>query len=171
MHPGVKPNGAHEALAALEAQGKLSAIITQNVDDLHQTAGSKHVLELHGTTKTYRCHSCRRQSPVEAEMLDGSVLRCPYCGGVLRPQIVLYEEPLDAQVMDEAIDEIYNADLLIIGGTSLAVYPAASFINYFRGRHIVLINRDATPYDSRADLIFRESIAQVLPDAVRQTFA
>ena len=157
---GVKPNRAHLRLAELEAEGKLKAVITQNIDGLHQAAGSKNVLELHGSILRAYCSRCRRPFPADIINKGEGVPRCG-CGGVIRPDIVLYEEPLDEDVMDSAIRYIRNADLLIIGGTSLNVYPAAGLIRYYRGNKLVLINLSETPYDSYADLVIHEKIGEV----------
>lgn len=156
----VKPNIAHIKLAELEAEGKLKAVITQNIDGLHQQAGSKNVLELHGSIFRAYCSRCRKPYPAEVINYGTGVPRCS-CGGVIRPDIVLYEEPLDEDVMMSAIRYIRNADVLIVGGTSLNVYPAAGLINYYRGNKLVLINLSETPYDSYADLIIHEKIGQV----------
>ena len=159
----VEPNTAHFVLADMERKGKLSSVITQNIDGLHQKAGSKNVLELHGTTTVHYCMECGTPYPLEKlKALKGKVPYCEKCGGLVRPEVVLYEEPLNENVVEKAIDEISAADLLIIGGTSLAVYPAAMYIRYFGGSHIVLINKGTTDFDSNADLIFRESIGSVL---------
>ena len=163
----VQPNAAHKALAYLEKVGMLSSVITQNIDGLHQAAGSKNVLELHGTTSKHHCSDCFAPFPVEKiKALKGGVPRCEKCGGLIKPEVVLYEEPLNDEVVEKAVNEIVTADLLIIGGTSLAVYPAAMYIRYFRGENIVLINKGETQYDSSADLVFRESIGHVLSEAV-----
>ena len=156
----VKPNIAHIKLAELEAEGKLKAVITQNIDGLHQQAGSKNVLELHGSILRAYCSRCRKPYPADVINYGTGVPRCS-CGGVIRPDIVLYEEPLDEDVMMSAIRYIRNADVLIVGGTSLNVYPAAGLINYYRGNKLVLINLSETPYDSYADLIIHEKIGQV----------
>lgn len=156
----VKPNTAHIKLAELEAEGKLKAVITQNIDGLHQQAGSKNVLELHGSILRAYCSRCRKPYPADVINYGTGVPRCS-CGGVIRPDIVLYEEPLDEDVMMSAIRYIRNADVLIVGGTSLNVYPAAGLINYYRGNKLVLINLSETPYDSYADLIIHEKIGQV----------
>ncbi len=162
------PNPAHYALAQLEQMSKLTAVITQNIDGLHQAAGSRNVLELHGTIATYHCIRCREPYPVEeVASLHGGVPHCPHCGGLIHPDVVLYEEGLDGDTVEAAVEALVEADLLIIGGTSLAVYPAASFLRYFGGDHIVLINRDETPYDDRAELVFRESIGQVLKTTMK----
>ena len=157
---GVKPNRAHLRLAELEAEGKLKAVITQNIDGLHQAAGSKNVLELHGSILRAYCSRCRRPFPADIINKGEGVPRCG-CGGGIRPDIVLYEEPLDENVMDSAIRYIRNADVLIIGGTSLNVYPAAGLIRYYRGNKLVLVNLSETPYDSYADLVIHEKIGEV----------
>ena len=157
---GVKPNRAHLRLAELEAEGKLKAVITQNIDGLHQAAGSKNVLELHGSILRAYCSRCRRPFPADIINKGEGVPRCG-CGGVIRPDIVLYEEPLDEKVMDSAIRYIRSADVLIIGGTSLNVYPAAGLIRYYRGNRLVLVNLSETPYDSYADLVIHEKIGEV----------
>lgn len=157
---GVKPNRAHLRLAQLEQEGKLKAVITQNIDGLHQAAGSKNVLELHGSILRAYCSRCRKPYPAEKMNHGEGVPRCT-CGGVIRPDIVLYEEPLDDDIVRRAIAYIRNADILIIGGTSLNVYPAAGLINYYRGKKLVLINLSETPYDSYADLIIHENIGEV----------
>lgn len=156
----VKPNRAHLRLAELEAEGKLKAVITQNIDGLHQAAGSKNVLELHGSILRAYCSRCRRPFPADIINKGEGVPRCG-CGGVIRPDIVLYEEPLDENVMDSAIRYIRSADVLIIGGTSLNVYPAAGLIRYYRGNKLVLVNLSETPYDSYADLVIHEKIGEV----------
>ena len=158
---GVKPNRAHLRLAELEREGKLRAVITQNIDGLHQAAGSKNVLELHGSILRAYCSRCRRPYPAERMNHGEGVPRCE-CGGVIRPDIVLYEEQLDEDVLSKAVHYLRNADVLIVGGTSLNVYPAAGLINYYRGNKLVLINLGETPYDSYADLIIHEKIGEVL---------
>lgn len=157
---GAKPNAAHMRLAQLEAEGKLKAVITQNIDGLHQAAGSKNVLELHGSLLRAYCSRCGKSVPAERMNSGGDVPRCT-CGGVIRPDIVLYEEALDDDTVSSAIHFIRNADMLIIGGTSLAVYPAAGLINYYRGHKLVLINRTETAADGMADLIIRDKIGEV----------
>lgn len=162
---GVKPNKAHLALAKLESEGKLKAVITQNIDGLHQAAGSKNVIELHGSIHRNYCMKCGRFfSLEEVEALEG-VPKCG-CGGIIKPDVVLYEEPLNNKDIEMAIDYISNADMLIVGGTSLNVYPAAGLINYYSGKRLVLINRDVTPYDRKADLIIRDKIGEVLGSVV-----
>lgn len=157
---GVKPNRAHLKLAELEQKGKLKAVVTQNIDGLHQAAGSKNVLELHGSILRAYCSRCGRPHPADVINHGEGVPKCD-CGGVIRPDIVLYEEALDEKVLQTAIHFIRQADVLIIGGTSLAVYPAAGLINYYRGDKLVLVNRSATPYDSAANLIIHEKIGDV----------
>lgn len=157
------PNPAHLALVELERRGLLDAVITQNIDGLHQAAGSRNVLELHGTVYRYHCSSCGAEFPMQAvKELSGGIPICKKCGGVIRPDVVLYEEGLDDATVSRTVQAIAKAELLIIGGTSLAVYPAAGFLRYFRGDNIVLINRDETPYDRHADLIFRDRIGSVM---------
>lgn len=163
LEVNVEPNTAHIVLAEMEKNGKLSSVITQNIDGLHQKAGSKNVLELHGTTAVHYCTECGKPYSFEKlKSLKGQVPYCDKCGGLVRPDVVLYEEPLNESVVEKAIAEISAADLLIIGGTSLAVYPAAMYIRYFKGSDIVLINKGQTDFDSNADLIFRDSIGRVL---------
>ena len=157
---GVQPNRAHRKLAEMEAAGKLRAVITQNIDGLHQEAGSKNVLELHGSILRAYCSRCRKPYPQEVINHGEGVPHCS-CGGVIRPDIVLYEEGLDQHVLEQSIHFIRHADVLIVGGTSLAVYPAAGLINYYRGDKLVLVNRSATPYDSVANLIIHEKIGDV----------
>ena len=156
----VQPNTAHKRLASLEAEGKLKAVITQNIDGLHQAAGSKNVLELHGSILRAYCSRCGKPYPSERMNHGTGIPKCD-CGGVIRPDIVLYEEPLDNEIMSKAISYIRHADVLIIGGTSLNVYPAAGLINYYRGHKLVLINLSATPFDSYADLIIHRKIGEV----------
>lgn len=156
-----KPNAAHLALAKLEQEGKLAAVVTQNIDGLHQMAGSQNVLELHGSTLRNRCMKCGRTFGIEAIVQSEGVPYCE-CGGIIKPDVVLYEESLDEVIMMEAINQICKADTLIIGGTSLSVYPAAALIRYFGGNELVLINRDVTSADRNATLCIREPIGQVL---------
>lgn len=159
-----EPNSAHKALAKLEKDGKLSCIITQNIDGLHCKAGSKNVIELHGTADKFYCRSCAESADskeIIKTITDGKVPKCRQCGGVMKPKVVLYEEPLYDGVAQDAVRYISQADMLIVGGTSLAVYPAASFVGYFRGKYIVMINKSETDFDSNADLVFRDSIGKV----------
>ena len=157
---GVKPNRAHLRLAELEREGKLRAVVTQNIDGLHQAAGSKNVLELHGSILRAYCSRCGKKYDPDTINHGTGVPRCT-CGGVIRPDIVLYEEPLDDAVVSAAVRYIRDADVLIIGGTSLNVYPAAGLINYYRGNKLVLVNLSETPYDSYADLVIHEKIGEV----------
>lgn len=156
-----KPNAAHKKLAELEAAGKLSDVITQNIDGLHQLAGSKRVMELHGSVHRNFCTKCRKAYDAKFIAESKGVPRCE-CGGVIKPDVVLYEEPLDNDTMNAALDAIYNADMLIVGGTSLAVYPAAGLIRYFRGSRLVVINKSETSADKNAALVINESIGSVL---------
>lgn len=155
------PNKAHLKLAELEAAGKLSAVITQNIDGLHQAAGSKNVLELHGSILRNYCMKCRKTYSAEYVKSSEGIPTCT-CGGTIRPDVVLYEEGLDSAVIQKSILAISEADMLIIGGTSLVVYPAAGFVDYFRGKHLVLINKDATARDVGAELTIHEPIGEVL---------
>lgn len=159
LYSGIEPNAAHNKLAELEAAGKLSAVITQNIDGLHQLAGSRNVLELHGSMLRNRCMTCGETYGIEA-MRGPGVPRCG-CGGVIKPEVVLYEEALDTETVERAVAALRAADLVIVGGTSLAVYPAAGLLDYTRGK-IVLINRDATRLDAAAELVISDSIGAVL---------
>lgn len=156
----VQPNPAHYALAKLESMGKLSAVITQNIDGLHQKAGSTHVLELHGSISRNYCMKCGKTYGIEKIQESTGVPSCE-CGGIIRPDVVLYEEELPLDIFEEAENEVMNASLLIVGGTSLEVYPAAGLLRYFHGDHLVLINKSSTPYDMKADLVIREPIGEV----------
>ncbi|MBP3759014.1 MAG: NAD-dependent protein deacylase [Firmicutes bacterium] len=166
IYTEARPNKAHRALARLEAQGKLKAIVTQNIDGLHQKAGNKKVYELHGSTLRNYCMKCHQFYDLDYIMDEyhckGGVPICPVCGGIIKPDVVLYEEMLDEDTIDKAVSAISKADTLIIGGTSLVVYPAAGFVRYFRGSHLVLINKQETPYDSHADLVIHDSIGKVM---------
>ncbi|MDR2267476.1 MAG: NAD-dependent protein deacylase [Christensenellaceae bacterium] len=161
-----KPNPAHFALAKLEQQGYLSAIVTQNVDGLHQMAGSKTVYELHGTNWHQFCMQCGEQYSLDYILEQEGVPKCKKCGGIVRPQVVLYEESLPFCAWDGAVQAIESADLLIVGGTSLAVYPAAALLEHFNGSNLVLINKSETPADNRAQLVIRDAIGKVLSAAV-----
>ena len=157
-----KPNAAHLKLAEWEQQGKLKAVITQNIDGLHQLAGSQAVYELHGSVHRNYCTKCRAFYGVDFIQAGEGVPLCPVCGGVVKPDVVLYEEGLDQDTVEGAVRAIAGADVLIVGGTSLVVYPAAGLINYYRGNRLVLINRDPTPCDGQADLVIHDSIGKVL---------
>lgn len=161
MITGIKPNRAHYALAKLEKQGKLTAIATQNIDGLHQLAGSKAVFELHGSIYRNHCMACGKSYSIEELKQMDNVPRCT-CGSIIKPDVVLYEEGLDSAVLSGAITHIMRADMLIVGGTSLNVYPASGLIDYYKGNKLVLINKSATPYDNRADLIINDNIGAVL---------
>ena len=156
-----EPNPAHLKLAELENAGKLKAVITQNIDGLHQKAGSKEVLELHGSIHRNYCQICQKEYGLDYILESDSIPRCE-CGGIVKPDVVLYEEPLNNAVLSFAIDYISHADTLIIGGTSLVVYPAAGLINYFNGKYLVLINKSETPYDDLASLVINEAIGETL---------
>ena len=168
LYPDAKPNAAHLALAELERRGKCKAVVTQNIDGLHQAAGSEKVLELHGSVHRNTCMRCGRQFDLAWVLSQEGTPHCP-CGGLVRPDVVLYEESLrDDEVLEAAVRAVRGCDLLIVGGTSLVVHPAAGLVGYLRaGVPLVLINRDETPYDSLAALVIRENIAEVLDEAVR----
>lgn len=157
---GFEPNVTHKVLARLEAEGHLAAVVTQNIDGLHQKAGSKRVFELHGSVLRNYCVKCGKFYRAEVVRDAKGIPLCD-CGGIIKPDVVLYEEPLDENVMAGAIAAIRKADLLIVGGTSLTVYPAAGLLHYYRGQRLVLINRDETPYDSYANLVFHESLGDI----------
>lgn len=161
------PNKAHLALAELEKRGRLKAVVTQNIDGLHQMAGSRKVLELHGSVHRNFCMQCGESHDLDDIVKSGGIVpQCRKCGGIVKPDVVLYEEALDTRVVDESVSYISRADMLIVGGTSLAVYPAAGLIEYFKGDKLVLINKSETPYDSRADLVIHDSIGKVLDDVL-----
>ena len=157
---GFEPNITHKVLAKWEAQGKLSAVVTQNIDGLHQKAGSKKVYELHGSVLRNYCTRCGKFYSAEFIKNSAGVPKCD-CGGIVKPDVVLYEEGLDQKTIEKSVMAIHGADLLIVAGTSLTVYPAAGLINYYQGSKLVLINRDATPYDNQADLVIHESLGNV----------
>ena len=163
LFPDAEPNRAHKALAKLEQEGRLRAVITQNIDGLHQKAGSREVLELHGSVLRNHCTKCGKFYGLEAVLESEGVPRCT-CGGVIKPDVVLYEEGLDQHTLQKAVYYISNADVLIIGGTSLTVYPAAGLIDYYGGKKLVLINKSVTPMDSRADLVISGPIGEILGD-------
>lgn len=163
----VQPNKAHYALAELERKGLLKAVVTQNIDGLHQLAGSKNVLELHGSIHRNYCMDCHEKYSLDYIInSESTVPLCTKCGGTVRPDVTLYEETLDTNVFERSIMSIQKADMLIIGGTSLAVYPAAGLIDYYKGNKLVLVNKSSTPYDSRANLIINDSIGKVLDKAI-----
>lgn len=156
-----KPNKAHIALAELERRGKIKAVITQNIDGLHQMAGSKRVFELHGSVHRNYCMKCHKFYDISAITDSIGIPKCD-CGGIIKPDVVLYEEGLNDDTVRSAIKYISEADVMIVGGTSLNVYPAAGFLNYFNGKTVILLNKSKTPFDSRADIIIRDSIGQVM---------
>lgn len=162
--PWARPNEAHRVLKRLEEQGKLKAVITQNIDGLHQAAGSKNVLELHGSVHRNYCAECGKQYPLLFVLESEEIPRCE-CGGIVRPDVVLYEEGLDQKTMEDAARYISEADLLIVGGTSLVVYPAAGLLRYCRGGRLVLINKGETPYDNRAALAISAKVGETLGKA------
>lgn len=166
IYPDAKPNNAHIGLAKLEEMGKLKAVITQNIDNLHQMAGSKNVYELHGTLYKNYCTKCGKNFGVDYVMNSSGIPRCDKCGGIVRPDVVLYEEGLDGTTIYKSVDAIEKADVLIVGGTSLNVYPAAGLIDYYRGNKLVLINKSVTSYDRRANLIIRENIGEVFKEVL-----
>lgn len=157
---GFEPNVTHKVLAKWEEEGRLAAVVTQNIDGLHQKAGSKRVYELHGSVLRNYCTRCHKFYPAEFIRDSGGVPKCD-CGGTVKPDVVLYEESLDQDTIEKAVSAIYDADLLIVAGTSLTVYPAAGLIRYYQGNRLVLINRDATAYDDQADLVFHESLGNI----------
>lgn len=164
---GAEPNAAHKALAKLEAQGKLKAVITQNIDGLHQAAGSREVLELHGSIHCNYCTRCGEFYSLDAILEQEGVPHCQ-CGGIIKPDVVLYEEGLDQKTIQKAVEYIRQADVLIVGGTSLVVYPAAGLIDYYEGSKLVLINKSETGRDSQADLVIREPIGQVFDEILER---
>lgn len=159
INPNVLPNFAHEFLTKLEDQGKLVAVVTQNIDGLHQMAGTKHVIELHGSVKRNYCLKCHHFGD-DLELIKYHAI-CPVCGGLMKPDVVLYEEPLDEQSIHDTIRAISTCDCLIIGGTSLNVYPAASFVRFFQGKYLVIINKDKIALDEKADLVIHDKIGEV----------
>ena len=165
IRPEAKPNPAHYALARLEQQGKLTAVVTQNIDELHQRAGSRNVLELHGSVYRNHCMECGKSWPVEAVLEADGVPRCT-CGGVIKPDVVLYGEGLDSATLTAAVEAIAAADMLLIGGTQLSVYPAAGLVDYFHGKDLAVINLSATPRDAQAALTIRRPIGEVLAEVV-----
>ena len=162
LFPNARPNAAHRKLAELEGAGKLRAVVTQNIDGLHQAAGSVSVYELHGSVHRNYCMKCHAFYDLDFMVRSRGVPRCPVCGGMIKPDVVLYEEALDQETIEGAVLAISRADMLIIGGTSLAVYPAAGLIRYYRGNRLTLINKSPTPYDKEADLVINRPIGEVL---------
>ncbi|MDK2789092.1 MAG: NAD-dependent deacetylase [Epulopiscium sp.] len=167
IYKDAKPNKAHLALAKIEEKGKLKAVITQNIDGLHQLAGSKKVLELHGSVHRNYCMKCNKAYSLEDVInSEGIIPYCKACGGMIKPDVVLYEEPLDSQILHKSIHYISNAEVLIVGGTSLVVYPAAGLVDYYKGKHLILINKSSTPYDTQADYVIHDSIGKVLSQLI-----
>jgi len=166
MIDGIKPNACHKALAKLEEMGKLKGVITQNVDSLHQEAGSKNVVELHGNLRDYYCTSCGKNFDLDyVKSQDGKAV-CDKCGGIVRPDIVLYGESLDQNALSYAVSLIASADVLIVGGTSLVVYPAAGLIDFYKGKKLVVINMDPTPKDKNADYLLQGDISKIMDELV-----
>ncbi len=162
-----RPNKAHLALAELERKGKLKAVITQNIDGLHQMAGSKNVIELHGSIHRNFCTNCHKGFDLDYILnYDDIIPRCSNCGAIIKPDVVLYEEGLDNSLIMKAVDYISNADILIVGGTSLVVYPAAGLIKYYQGDKLVLINKSSTPYDNKSSLVIKDSIGETLQKVI-----
>lgn len=161
LFPDAKPNAAHNKLAELEKSGKLKAVVTQNIDGLHQAAGSKEVLELHGSVHRNYCTKCRKFFDLKYIVDSKGIPRCDECAGIIKPDVVLYEEGLDQSIIERTVDHISRADMLIIGGTSLAVYPAAGLVNYFRGKYLVVINLAPTVRDVNADIVISDKIGNV----------
>lgn len=162
VYPDAKPNTAHIYFAELEKQGKLKAVVTQNIDGLHQKAGSKNVYELHGSVEKNYCVRCGKKFGLEYVIKQNGIPKCDKCGGMVRPDVVMYGEMLDDDVWNGAIEEIKKADCLIVVGTSLTVYPAAYLVQFFKGRHLVLINKQVTPYDDMAELVLHEDVEEVI---------
>lgn len=168
IYNDAKPNDAHKALAELEQKGKMRAVITQNIDGLHQLAGSETVYELHGSIHRNYCMQCGAYYDLDFMMAQAGIPKCQKCGNIVKPDVVLYEEPLDDQVISNSVKAVRDADTLIIGGTSLVVYPAAGLVNYFNGKYLVLINKSTTNYDHKADLVIHDSIGKVLGEVVNK---
>ena len=166
IYKDAKPNDAHKALAKLEKNGKLKAVITQNIDGLHQMAGNKNVLELHGTIHSNYCTKCGKFFDLDFIINSDGIPKCDKCGSLVKPDVVLYEESLDENVIKNSVNFIMDADVLIVAGTSLNVYPAAGLIQYYKGNKLVLINKSPTPFDSKADLLICDSVGKVLSQAV-----
>ncbi len=166
VYPQAKPNDCHTALVKLEQMGKLSAVVTQNIDGLHQAAGSQVVYELHGSVHRNYCQRCHAFYDADYVLKEEGIPLCEKCGGIIKPDVVLYEEGLSDAVVSGAIGAISTADTMIVGGTSLVVYPAAGLLQYFRGKHLVLINKSETQADSQAELVIHEDISQIMKEAV-----
>ena len=162
IYKDAKPNNAHLALAEMEKQGRLKAVITQNIDGLHQMAGSRNVLELHGSIHKNRCMQCNKFFDLNYVIEAMGVPKCDICQGIVKPEVVLYEESLDSQILEDSIDYISKADVFIVGGTSLSVYPASGLVSYYRGNKLILINKTQTLYDNKADLVIHGSIGEIL---------
>lgn len=167
IYTSAKPNKAHLALSELEKRKKIKAVVTQNIDGLHQMAGSNNVLELHGSVHRNNCMSCGKFFDLNYVINSNNLVpHCDVCGGTIKPDVVLYEEALNDDVIENTVNHISNADVLIIGGTSLVVYPAAGLIRYFKGKHLILINKSSTPYDKEANIVINDSIGNVLDNCL-----
>lgn len=166
LYPNAKPNACHIALARLEKMGKLKAVITQNIDGLHQKAGSRNVIELHGSSLKNYCVKCGKKYNLDYILSCDGVPKCEDCGGFVRPDVVMYGEGLDSYAIEAAVRAVSECDMLIVGGTSLTAYPAAGFVNYYQGDKLVIINRDPTPFDSHAQMVIRRPIAEVFSDII-----
>lgn len=166
LYPNAKPNACHIALARLEKMGKLKAVITQNIDGLHQKAGSRNVIELHGSSLKNYCVKCGKKYNLDYILSCDGVPKCEDCGGFVRPDVVMYGEGLDSYAIEAAVRAVSECDMLIVGGTSLTAYPAAGFVNYYQGDKLVIINRDPTPFDSHAQMVIRRPIAEVFLDII-----
>ncbi len=166
LYPNAKPNACHIALARLEKMGKLKAVITQNIDGLHQKAGSRNVIELHGSSLKNYCVKCGKKYDLDYILSCDGVPKCQDCGGFVRPDVVMYGEGLDSYAIEAAVRAVSECDMLIVGGTSLTVYPAAGFVNYYQGDKLVIVNRDPTPFDSHAKMVIRRPIGEVFSDII-----
>ncbi|MDW8802402.1 NAD-dependent protein deacylase [Clostridium sp. A1-XYC3] len=167
IYKEAKPNSAHFVLSHLEKLGKLKAIITQNIDGLHQCSGSKNVLELHGSIHRNHCMKCGKSYSLDYIINSESIVpRCDICGGIVKPDVILYEESLDMDVLESSIRFIKSAEILIVGGTSLVVYPAAGLVDYFKGKKLILINKSSTSYDNKADIIINDSIGKIFSEVI-----
>lgn len=168
IHTSAKPNNAHLAIAELEKQGKIKSTITQNIDGLHQKAGSENVLELHGSIMKNYCVECGKSYNLDFIVNSEKIPKCSSCRGIIKPEVVLYQENLDTNTMEKAAEYIANSDVLIVGGTSLVVYPAAGLIHNFNGENLILINKDETPYDDYANLVINEAIGKVFKELMKK---
>lgn len=167
IHTDAKPNYSHLAIAKLEKMGKIRAVITQNIDNLHQMAGSKNVLEIHGTLSKHYCIDCKKTFSMEYILRDIGLSKCDECGGIIRPDVVLYEEALNQDILNKSIEYVKKAHTMIVAGSSLVVYPAAGLLRYFKGKNLIIINKDETKYDKYADLVFNYDICEVFKELMK----